>query len=43
MCQRGEIMKRYEYKLHSLKLETGKSNDEQILEALNRLARRVGD
>ncbi len=29
-------MKRYEYKLHHLSLETGKSNDDQVLEALNR-------
>ncbi len=29
-------MKRYEYKLHHLTLETGKSNDEQVLEALNK-------
>jgi len=29
-------MKRYEYKLHRLTLQTGKSNDEQLLDALNR-------
>lgn len=29
-------MKRYEYKLHYLKLETGKPNEEQLVEALNR-------
>lgn len=29
-------MKRYEYKVHYLKLETGKPNEEQILHALNR-------
>ena len=28
-------MKRYEYKIHYLKLETGKPNEEQLLEALN--------
>jgi hypothetical protein len=30
-------MKRYEYKLHYLKLKTGMSNEEQILGALNQL------
>jgi hypothetical protein len=34
--QAGELMKRYEYKLHHLTLQTGKSNDEQLLDALNR-------
>jgi hypothetical protein len=29
-------MKRYEYKLHHLTLENGRSNDEQLLDALNR-------
>jgi hypothetical protein len=29
-------MKRYEYKLHYLKLETGKPNEDQLVEALNR-------
>ncbi len=29
-------MKRYEYKVHYLKLEAGKPNEQQILEALNR-------
>jgi hypothetical protein len=29
-------MKRYEYKVHYLKLEPGKPNEQQILEALNR-------
>ena len=29
-------MKRYEYKLHYLKLEAGRSNEDQIIEALNR-------
>ena len=28
-------MKRYEYRIEFLKLETGRSNEEQILEALN--------
>lgn len=28
-------MKRFEYKIHYLNLETGRSNEEQILEALN--------
>jgi hypothetical protein len=28
-------MKRYEYKLHYLKLKTGKPNEEQLIEALN--------
>jgi hypothetical protein len=28
-------MKKYEYKVHYLKLETGKPNEQQILEALN--------
>jgi hypothetical protein len=28
-------MKRYQYKLHYLKLETGKPNEEQLIEALN--------
>jgi len=30
-------VKRFEYKLHRLTLTTGRSNDEQVLEALNRL------
>jgi hypothetical protein len=29
-------MKRFEYKIHHLTLETGKTNDEQVLEVLNR-------
>ncbi len=29
-------MSRYEYKIEHLKLTTGKSNEEQLLEALNR-------
>ncbi|HVW02417.1 MAG TPA: hypothetical protein VHB77_18830 [Planctomycetaceae bacterium] len=29
-------MKRFEYKLHFLSLQSGKSNDEQILDVLNR-------
>jgi hypothetical protein len=28
-------MKRYEYKIHHLTLQTGKSSDEQVLDALN--------
>ncbi len=28
-------MKKYEYKVHYLKLEAGKPNEQQILEALN--------
>ena len=28
-------MKRYEYKVHYLKLETGKSNEQQVLDTLN--------
>ncbi len=28
-------MKRYEYKIHYLKLEAGKPNEQQILETLN--------
>lgn len=33
---RGEIgMKHYEYKVHYLKFETGKSNEVQLLEVLN--------
>jgi hypothetical protein len=30
-----KTMKRYQYKLHYLKLETGKPNEEQLIEALN--------
>jgi len=29
-------MKRYEYRIHYLKLETGKPNEEQLLQTLNR-------
>jgi hypothetical protein len=29
-------VKRYEYKVHYLQLETGKSNEDQLVEALNR-------
>jgi len=29
-------MKRYEYRIHYLKLETGKPNEEQLLQSLNR-------
>jgi hypothetical protein len=29
-------MKRYEYRVHYLKLETGKPNEEQLLQSLNR-------
>ena len=29
-------MKRFEYRLHHLTLQTGTSNDEQLLEVLNR-------
>ena len=29
-------MKRYEYRIHYLKLEAGKSNEEQLLQTLNR-------
>jgi len=29
-------MKRYEYRVHYLKLETGKPNEEQLLQTLNR-------
>jgi hypothetical protein len=29
-------MKKYEYKIHYLKMEAGKPNEQQILEALNR-------
>jgi hypothetical protein len=32
-------MKRYEYKLHYLELKTGKPNEEQIIEALNRFGK----
>jgi hypothetical protein len=32
-------MKKYEYKIHYLKLQTGTSNGQQILEALNRFGR----
>lgn len=28
-------MKQYEYKMHFLKLETGRSNEDQLLEVLN--------
>jgi hypothetical protein len=33
--RRGPIMKKYEYKIEYLKLKTGKSKVDQILEALN--------
>ena len=36
LFQAGELMKRYEYKLHHLTLQTGKNCDEQVLDALNR-------
>ena len=29
-------MKRYEYRVHYLRLETGKPNEEQLLQSLNR-------
>jgi hypothetical protein len=32
-------MKKYEYKIHYLKLEAGKPNEQQFLEALNRFGR----
>ena len=32
-------MKQYEYQIYYLKLETGKSNEEQILEKLNEFGR----
>ena len=32
-------MKRYEYKIHHLTLQTGKSSDEQVLDALNQFGK----
>jgi hypothetical protein len=32
-------MKKYEYRVHYLKLETGRPNEQQIVEALNRFGR----
>jgi len=31
----NKVMKRYQYKVHYLKLETGIPNEEQLIEALN--------
>jgi hypothetical protein len=35
-------MKRYEYRIEYLKLETGTTNEDQLLDALNKWGRMVG-